>query len=431
MGMVIRHGPTRLAGSAKLIPQAHCGMKRRLVAFVVLASFLFGPVFADDRDREERKRQQDELQELSCRDEMDRPESWLDRSHSYLGRRLCEPAAWFDGFFGDDRALEETPVGTFFRFRNSVLWDETEGLSPGMQVRANVMLPRISERVRLLISRDEDLSGEFGDGPPVGDPDDRTRLGLRFLATERARSRFDIDGTVRVSGSSLNPRVRGRYRYVQGLTTHTLARATQSVFWEREDGVGTTSRLDWEWLRDRDRLVRWTGQGTWSEASRGVDWRTSLVSFKQLDSRTALRGEVGAFGLTHPRFGVEEYFVALRYRRQFLRHWLFYEIQPEHAWPRDFDTGEPRRGDWRLTFTIEVQFENETARRDRLRRYAGDDVDPDDWHLEPIPVEAPGEERVEDPVLDMDDEDDADDEDNGEGENGQSDQSDGDPLNLG
>jgi hypothetical protein len=55
----------------------------------------------------------------------------------------------------------------------------------------------------------------------------------------------------------------------------------------------------------------------------------------------------------------------------------------------------------------------------------------DDWRLEPIPVEAPGEERVDDPVLDMDDDDDADDEENSEDENGQSDQSDGDPLNLG
>ncbi|QOC21942.1 hypothetical protein IC757_13015 [Wenzhouxiangella sp. AB-CW3] len=371
----------------------------------------------DDQEREERKRQQQELQDLSCRDDLDRPESWLDRSHSYLGQRLCEPAAWFDGFFGDERALEETPVGTFFRFRNSVKWDQTEGTSPGMQVRANIMLPRISERVRLLVSRDEDLSSEFGDGPPVGDPDDRTRLGLRFLASDRARTRFDIDGTVRVSGTELNPRVRGRYRHVQGLTTHTLTRLTQSLFWEREEGVGTTSRVDWEWLPDRDRLVRWTGQGTWSEASDGVDWRSSLVGFRQLDASTALRGELGAFGFTHPRFEVEEYFVALRFRRQFLRHWLFYEIQPEHAWPRDFETGESRRNDWRLTFTLEVQFENRRARRERLRRYAGEQEELQEWHLEPIPVEAPGEERADDPVLEDEDNDENDeDSDNGETE---------------
>ncbi len=409
-------------------------MKTLTFVLAVMLTAGGGAVAAEDRDREERKRQQEELQELSCRDELDRPESWLDRSHSYLGQRLCEPAAWFDGFFGDERALEETPVGTFFRFRNSVLWDQTEGTSLGVQVRANVILPRVSERVRLLVSRDADFSDEFGDGPPVGDPDERTRLGLRFLGTERARSRFDIDGTVRVSGTDLNPLVRGRYRYVQGLTQHTLARATQTLFWEYEDGLGTTSRLDWEWLPDRDRLVRWTGQGTWSEGSSGVDWRSSVVAFQQLDSRTALRGEVGSFGFTHPSFEVEEYFVALRYRRQFLRHWLFYEVQPEHAWPRDFDTGEPRRSDWRLTFTLEVQFENERARRERLRRYAGDEVDPDEWHLEPIPVEAPGEDRVDDPVLeeiDLEDEEDDDEQaDNGDSDKDGNDEDDNDMDGL-
>ena len=66
-------------------------------------------------------------------------------------RQLCEPAAWFDGFFGDSRAFEETPVGTFVRLRNSLQWDEAEGWSVGVRVRANVLLPRVSERLRLLV----------------------------------------------------------------------------------------------------------------------------------------------------------------------------------------------------------------------------------------------------------------------------------------
>ncbi|HAR32140.1 MAG TPA: hypothetical protein DCR65_11480, partial [Gammaproteobacteria bacterium] len=79
-------------------------------------------------EEEEEPSQRDELMDVSCRDQEDRPDSWLDRTHSYLNQRLCEPAAWFDGFFGDDRALEETPVGTFFRLRNEVRWDQSEDL---------------------------------------------------------------------------------------------------------------------------------------------------------------------------------------------------------------------------------------------------------------------------------------------------------------
>ena len=367
-----------------------------LVPALVLAD---GPEQADEEAEQRRREQQEMLMEVSCRDELDRPESWLDRSHSYLSQRLCEPAAWFDGFFGDPRSFEETTVGTFVRVRNALQWDETEGWSYGVRVRANVLLPRVSERVRLLITRDDDLSGEFRDGPAAGDSDDQTRLGLRFIASEQVRSQLDFDGTVRVSGASLNPRVRGRYRYVQGLTPETLGRATQTVFWERDEGFGTTSRLDWEWLPSRDRLVRWTGEGTYSQESDGIDWRTSVTGFQQLSPRIAIRSEVGAFGYTSPRFDVEEYFVAFRYRRQFLRQWLFFELQPEHAWPLDFETGERRR-DWRFTFTVEVQFENQRSRQERLREYLGDDEEEIRvWSIDdPIPVDAPGD-RALDPVL--------------------------------
>jgi hypothetical protein len=357
-----------------------------------------------------RKARQQRLMEMSCRDDQGRPESWLDLTHSYLNQRLCEPAAWFDGFFGDPRTLEENPVGSFVRLRNSARWDQSDGWSHKASVRANVILPRLSERVRLLVARDEELEGDYPGRNAFDDPDNQTRLGLRYIASEQARSRFDLDGTVRVSSGSLNPRVRGRYRYVRGLTDRSLGRFTQSAFWEREEGFGLTTRLDWEWLPDRDRLLRWSAQGTWSEDSDGIDWRTGLVSFRQLDMQSAVRAEVGAWGYSEPRFETEEYFVALRYRRQFLRHWLYWEVEPEHAWPKDFDTGE-RRSDWRLTFTIEIQFENQRSRRERLQHYIGEEGDPERWEDEPIPVGAPGD-RVEDPLLEdnQDDQDEPDEE---------------------
>ncbi|MGY6588659.1 MAG: hypothetical protein ACXIUB_10300 [Wenzhouxiangella sp.] len=356
-----------------------------------------------ERERAAREQQQAMIAEMSCRDEDDLPESWLDRSHSFLSQRLCEPAAWFDGFFGDPRSFEETPVGTFIRVRNAVQWDQADGWGAGVRVRANISLPRVSERVRLLVTRDDDLSGDFRDGPSADDSDDRTRLGLRFIASEQARSQLDFDGTVRVTSGGLNPRLRARYRYVQGFSDNTLGRATQSVFWERADGFGTTSRLDWEWLPDRDRLVRWTGEGTISEASDGIDWRSSVTAFQQLSPSRAVRTEVGAFGFTDPRFEVEEYFVAFRFRQQFLRNWLFYEVQPERAWPLDLETGQ-RRSDWRLTLTLEVQFENQRSRDLRLREYLGDeDAAIEQWDDdEPIPVEAPGDRALDPVLLDID-----------------------------
>ncbi|MDT8437617.1 MAG: hypothetical protein RQ729_01255 [Wenzhouxiangellaceae bacterium] len=310
--------------------------------------------------------------ELACRDPEGRPESWLDRTHSYLSRKLCEPAAWFDGFFGGERAYEETTVGSFFRLRNSLVWDQSRDFGHDIQLSANIRLPQVSDRVRLLISRDETLEGDGNIGDIARDPDDenQTRLGLRLLLSDLGRTQFDVDGTIKVSGGGLNPRVRGRVRHTRGLTDTTLARWTQSLFWERDDGFGTTSRADFEWLPNRLTLVRLTGRGTVSQESDGIDWRTGLIGFRQLDRKSAVRSEIGAFGFTDPGLEAEEWFVNVRYRRSFLRDWLFYELQPEHAWPIDENTGR-RRADWRFIFTLEIQFENPAIDRERIDHYRG------------------------------------------------------------
>lgn len=285
-------------------------------------------------------------------------ESWIDRSYSYLNEHLCAPAVWFDGFFGDPRSLEENPVNTFIRLRTALGWDQTKGTSGGVQVRANIVLPQISDRVRLLISRDEDVSGDGLDGLGLEGDDDKTRLGFRFILGQELKGLMDLDATIRVQSGELNPRISTRARYSARPMDDVLFRATQTGFWERIEGFGTQSRLDLEWSPRPERLVRWTTRGTFSEASNGVDWKSLLIAYQQLDRHTAIRADAGISGETRPTLETEEYFVSVRLRRQFLRPWLFVELRPERAWPLDALTNK-RRSDWRVTTTLEIQFENQ------------------------------------------------------------------------
>lgn len=294
--------------------------------------------------------------ELSCRDPEGRPESWLDRSHAYMNRQLCEPAAWFDGFFGDTRADEETPVYTYFRWRNEINWGEGEGTRYRTRVFANIRLPRASERLRLLISRDEDIRGEFGEPSRREDTSlSTTQLGLRYIFSDTEVGQFAVEGGF-LARFPIRPFVAGRYRYTLPLSEDTQLRHTQTLFWERGDGFGTRSRVDWERLLSRDSLLRWTGGGTFSETSNGIEWDSSLTWFRQLSNQRAVRLETGLFGDTRPNIRTEEYYVNARFRSTFLRPWLFYEIQPEHAWVDR--RGQSRDSTWRVMFTLELQFEN-------------------------------------------------------------------------
>ena len=317
---------------------------------------------------------------MSCQMEDYRSDSWLDRTHAYLNRQLCGPAAWFDGFFGDPRADEETPVGSFFRLRNSLRWDESEDFDFNVRFSANIELPRVSERVRLLISRDQDQPGSDNQADNTSQDEDlQTRLGLRFLLNESTRTQYDLDGTVRVNTDGLNPRLRGRIRHAFQLRDETYMRLTQTGFWEREDGFGASSRADLDWLPNDDTLLRLTGSGTVSEATDGLDWRTGLIGFRQLNRITAIRSELGAFRRTDGSEKREEVFVNFRFRRSFLRDWLFYELQPEYAWPVDPVTGD-RGSDWRFILTLEVQFENEAHRERRMRSRDDDEERPVDHY---------------------------------------------------
>ncbi len=307
--------------------------------------------------------------EISCRDDQGRPGSWLDRTHSYLSERLCEPAAWFDGFFGDPRADEETPVGTFIRMRNQLRWDQTRDLAYDLRVSANISLPGFSDRVRLLVTRDDALEGELDDGRG-GEDEEQTRLGLRLLITDDPRNSFDLDGTLKVSGGGLNPRTGLRYRHTRPITESSLARLTQTTFWELDDGFGTSLRADLDWLPNNLTLGRLTGRGLIAEKSDDLEWRTGMIFFRQLGQKTAVRSEIGMFGETRAERNIEEFFVNFRFRRSFLRDWLFYELQPEYAWPVDEDT-QQRRSDWRFIFTLEIQFENRAAADGQIDHYRG------------------------------------------------------------
>jgi hypothetical protein len=321
------------------------------------------------------------VMEISCRDERGRPQSWLDRTHSYVVQRMCEPAAWFDGFFGDVRSDEETPVGSFVRVRNSVIWDETEGFDNDLEVSANLTLPRVSERIRLLISRGTADPDDPESDRSLPDEGEESRLGLRVLLAGWGQTQFDLDGTVGLSVGGLNPRGRARLRHTRGLTDSTQARFTQTAFWESDEGLGTTARADWEWLPDAETLVRLTARGTYSEETDGVEWHTGLVSYRQLDRDTAIRSELGAYGYTSPHVETKEMFVNVRFRRSFLRDWLFYELQPEYAWPLEGRDG-PRRSDWRFYLTLEVQFENAGHRRLRIEEEEGVEAAGDEPPLE-------------------------------------------------
>ena len=59
---------------------------------------------------------------------------------------------------------------------------------------------------------------------------------------------------------------------------------------------------------------------------------------------------------------ITNYRLLTRYRRNFLRSWLFYELVPEISWPRKGDDVFPTN--YAMTFVLEVVFKGSAPEKE-------------------------------------------------------------------
>ena len=292
------------------------------------------------------------------RDSLEYDPSWYDSSHAVMNTVFCEPALWFDSFYGSDRVLEETG-GTYVRWRNDIIQTEGQGTRFRTNLNFSVELPKISQRLQLTFEGDQDQ--ELQDVlPGVQAEDPGNTLGLRLDVKDTARSRFNIS----VSGK---PRVRARYRYTYPLPYDSLIRFTQEV--QNEEGVnGARTRLDFEKAFLPVKLFRSTTEGFIAEDFKGVDWSQAFSLFQRLSKKSSVSYETGIVGITEPESLVTNYRLGIRYRQNIHRDWLFFEITPDISWPVELSEDREtvvndRHSVMSIIIRLEIHFGNTRTRK--------------------------------------------------------------------
>jgi len=290
-------------------------------------------------------------------DTYDYETSWYDDTQVYVNSQFCEPALWFDNFFASDRLFQEGVAGTYIRWRNEFTYDEEEYFKFNSDLSFSVELPGLENRLRLTFESDEDEA--LRDIAP-GSQESTSSLGLQLDVKENARSKFNIS-------ISLTPRVRLRYRYTYPVLQSVTLRFTQEV--QREKEINSARTLfEFEKLFENQLFFRSSSEGKVSEVYDGVDWLQAFVLFQRVNKKTSLSYEVSANGITEPLTLATNYRLGMRFRKNFHRRWLFYEIAPELTWPVNLDEERleivgNRRSKWLIFFRLEVHFGNAYKRR--------------------------------------------------------------------
>lgn len=295
-----------------------------------------------------------------CMGEEGFADAWLDRTHVYLNKILCQPSVWFDNFFGEQRVGNEWP-GSLVTWKNSYRLDEKEDEIFLTRIDADLRLPN-ARRLRLVIEseRSEDNTDILasdktsGAADPISESEKRrTTVGFRFLVSESRRTNFNLGVGVRFD-TPLDPYVRTRLRITEPIGPSSLIRITPSATLYRDEGLSRSLRLDIERRVGENILLRASETGSWKEGLPGIQWGTELSFLERLSPKTVLNVKAGAKGQTQPFVYTDRYRLSFRVRKNVYRPWFFVELEPELYWPRD------EEGNYRkyhaLTFRAEIQF---------------------------------------------------------------------------
>ncbi|MCG6939068.1 MAG: hypothetical protein LJE83_12975 [Gammaproteobacteria bacterium] len=291
-------------------------------------------------------------------DAYDYEKKWYDESQIYINTRFCEPALWFDNFFASNRIFEEGVAGTYVRWRNEFTYDEEEYGDFKMRLDFSVELPSVQNRLRLTFSsgQDEDLR----DIAPGNGEQTANSLGLQLDIKKTTRSKFNVD-------IGLTPKIRFRYRYTYPIYKNVILRFTQEL--QREKAVNSSRSLfDYEHSFKENLVFRSSTEAILSEEYDGVDWLQAFVLYQRVNKKTSLSYETSVNGITQPWRIATNYRIGFRFRKNFHREWLFYEIAPEYTWPITLEAQRSsieieRRSKWLIFFRLEIHFGNAQDKR--------------------------------------------------------------------
>lgn len=264
--------------------------------------------------------------------------SWYDKAHLQLSDSVCDQAVWFDNFFSPDPLNSEIAT-SLVKVKLRQRWHEKKGLRAEPKISAYLNLPNTKRRLKLYIeSQFSRLDGDSIDNEPLLSPSDEkgTAAAVRWFPWERQAWDLALDAGARFDGGP-DPftRVIARFSYPMG--THSVAKLSQELLVELQDSWSETSRFSIDHYKGQQGY-RWYNRAKYGDQTNGLEWDVYLGTVTQLDERSTLSFYVELQGATDDPLGThsENRKLGLHYRHSFFRPWLFYELEPQLTWPREY-----------------------------------------------------------------------------------------------
>jgi len=263
------------------------------------------------------------------------PFPWLDKVHEEVTQSVTDTAVWFDDFFDVDNMDADPTASGQARIRFGWEPRSTDLNSFDSRFRVRLKLPKLKNKADLVFS---DYDEEERNAPIQAATNEAitetNKFNLALRWTTKAGPGASWSHRVGV-GRKLQPFVKSRYRQVFELNQHSNLRWDTSFYYFSREGLGSHLELQYEHQLDQTLLFRFDNHFYYRDEFNDWVWQHGWYNFQQWDENTAWVYGVYLEGNSRPNYRIEEYLVSARWRKNALREWLFFEVEPFIVWRRD------------------------------------------------------------------------------------------------
>jgi hypothetical protein len=295
--------------------------------------------------------QKDAAPAVNGEDEEDEEDSFLERSidalderHEQISSRVLATADWLDSFFASDR-IDAEAQKTRLVMGFSLFAEDSQGVKFDVGTRFRLSMPFLTERLQLVFSGDPD--DEIGtDTVPRQDLRRRLRqqreqtvtVGLRYQLRQTLASNTSLRGGLRLRNGTPVLLLEPRYRQDLPLGACWLLRFTQRFIAFSDDTYEVRTAFDLERPLSEisdEFFFRITAEGNWLSDRIGYEPALHFNLFQTLSPRRALDYRISNYFQTRPNLRRESTVVSVLYRQKLGRDYLYGEVAPQLAFPRE------------------------------------------------------------------------------------------------
>lgn len=292
-------------------------------------------------------------------------EKLLDQRRRDVEEATCDLALWLDGLFGDRKRSNIVAARSINGdLEVSEFYSQFSGSTFRFRFHVHVDLPNVKERLSVFAGRDN--QDDF-----VRDRSESEALRTRF---PRLNDKYD---TIAGLGYSLPSRDWFTSKFQAGVSLHSLKTPSAFVhlrlamnayadefnlvhlgatpFYSTVNLWGLTTSADYTRVLTPTVLLRWGSNGTLSQTSAGVDWRTAWILYHALGNKRAIAYETFIRGATRAAVPLGEYGAKVLYRQPFIGERLLAEFVLGYSFPQD-DPLLERKGAAVLGLNVSLPF---------------------------------------------------------------------------